>query len=119
MRTVRVGVISCAWAARSTRFRRQIDGPSGLAHAGPSGVDAAIIGGALSTATFDSDLAAAVNSGNLAVQHAVLFTADSGDLSGHTFLIVDENGQAGYQTAADLVIDVTGYTGTLSGSSFV
>jgi Ca2+-binding RTX toxin-like protein len=85
----------------------------------PSGIDAAINGGALSTATFDSDLATAVDSNHLAAVHAVLFTADSGDLSGHTFLVVDENGQAGYQTAADLVIDVTGYTGTLSTSSFI
>jgi Ca2+-binding RTX toxin-like protein len=85
----------------------------------PSGIDAAINGGALSTATFDSDLATAVDSSHLAVGHAVLFTAGSGDLSGQTFLIVDENGVAGYQTAADLVIDVTGYTGTLSTGSFV
>ena len=84
-----------------------------------TGVDTAIVGGALSTATFDTDLAAAVNAGNLAVSHAVLFTADSGTLSGHTFLVVDENGTAGYQASADLVIDVTNYTGTLSTSSFV
>jgi Ca2+-binding RTX toxin-like protein len=85
----------------------------------PTGVDTAITTGALSTPTFNSDLAAAVNSSTLAADHAVLFTATSGTLSGHTFLVVDHNGVAGYQASADYVVDVTGYTGTLSMSSFI
>jgi len=72
------------------------------------GVDAAVADGALSTASFDSDLAAAVGPGQLGAGHAVLFTADTGTLSAHTFLVVDANGVAGYQAGADLVIDVTG-----------
>jgi Ca2+-binding RTX toxin-like protein len=84
-----------------------------------TGVDAAITAGALSTATFDSDLAADVDAGHLAAHHAVLFTADSGTLSGHTFMIVDENGVAGYQAGADLVIDVTGAAGTLATGNFI
>ncbi len=84
-------------------------------HVSPIGtvvaVDTPITTGSLSTATFDSDLAADV--GALASHHAVLFTADSGTLSGHVFLVVDENGTAGYQAGGDLVIDVTGlHTGT-------
>ncbi|HTQ14433.1 MAG TPA: bluetail domain-containing putative surface protein [Rhizomicrobium sp.] len=82
------------------------------------GVDSAVTGGALSTATFDSDLAAAIGAGQMTAHTAVLFTADSGTLSGHTFLVVDENGTAGYQAGADLVIDVTGATGTLALGDF-
>ena len=48
----------------------------------------------------------------------MLLTADSGTLSGHTFLVVDVNGTAGYQSGSDYVIDVTGYTGTISTASF-
>lgn len=48
----------------------------------------------------------------------VLFTADSGTLSGHTFMIVDVNGTAGYQAGADLVVDITGYSGTPTVSDF-
>ena len=90
---------------------------SGLGGA-TTGVDAAVTAGTLSTATFDSDLATAVGSGQMAAHHAVLFTANAGTLSGHTFLIVDENGTAGYQASADLVIDVTGFTGTLTTAHF-
>ncbi len=69
-----------------------------------AGVSTAISGGALSTATFNTDLAAAVST--LASHHAVLFTASSGTLSGHTILVVDVNGQVGYQAGADLAIDL-------------
>jgi hypothetical protein len=84
----------------------------------PSAIDAAVTSGALSTASFDADLAAAIGAGQLGVHHAVLFTPDSGSLSGQTFLIVDTNGTAGYQAGADLVIDVTGAIGTLTVGSF-
>ncbi|HEY2069806.1 MAG TPA: calcium-binding protein [Rhizomicrobium sp.] len=80
-----------------------------------TGVDAKVSGGALSTATFDSDLAAAVGASQLAAHHAVLFAATSGTLSGHTFLVVDENGTAGYQAGGDLVMDVTGLTAITMG----
>ena len=71
-----------------------------------SGVGAAIAAGSLSTASFDQDLAAAVNAGHLASHQAVLFTPSAGGLAGETFLIVDVNGVAGYQAGADLVIDL-------------
>jgi Ca2+-binding RTX toxin-like protein len=72
-----------------------------------TGVDAAITTGALdSGATFDATLTVAVNAGNLSAGHAVLFTADAGTRAGHTFLIVDQNGVAGYQAGADLVIEL-------------
>jgi serralysin len=78
-----------------------------------SGVDATVASGALSTASFDVNLATAVDAGHLAIGHAVLFTPDSGTLAAHTFLVVDANGTAGYQAGADFVFDVTG--GTLAG----
>lgn len=59
--------------------------------------------GMLSSAAFDGDLAAALNVGHLAAHQAVVFTADAGDLAGNTFLVVDANGQAGYQAGAGFV----------------
>ncbi len=67
-----------------------------------TGIDTAVTHGTLDTgANFDSDLAAAIGAGQLGSHHAVLFTADSSGtgLSGHTFLVVDVNGAAGYQAA--------------------
>ena len=68
-------------------------------------LDNEIANGALSKASFNSDLAAAA--GNLQSHHAVLFAPDSGSLSGHIFLIVDANGEAGYQPGADYVIQLS------------
>lgn len=71
-----------------------------------TGVDDAVTDGALNEATFDADLAAAVGANELAADHAVLFTADDGDLEGKTFLIVEHGGGAGYQAGQDLVIQI-------------
>jgi Ca2+-binding RTX toxin-like protein len=83
-----------------------------------TGIDATIASGFLTESNFDANLANNVNSGTLAAHHAVLFTATGGSYSGHTFLIVDQNGIAGYQASADLVFDVTGYSGTLAVADF-
>jgi Ca2+-binding RTX toxin-like protein len=83
-----------------------------------TGIDAAIATGALSTATFDSDLAAAL-SGHLKAHHAELFTAGSGTLAHQTFLVIDLNGVAGYQANADLVIHLTGQSGTMTAGDFI
>ncbi len=69
-----------------------------------SAVDATVTSGALSTATFDADLAAAVGASQLGAGHAVVFTPNSGSLSGDAFLVIDANGTAGYQAGQDLVI---------------
>jgi Ca2+-binding RTX toxin-like protein len=71
-------------------------------------IDASVNGGALSRASFNADLGAAIGSGELGALHAVLFRPDHGGLKDHTFLIVDDNGIAGYQANADFVFDVTG-----------
>jgi Ca2+-binding RTX toxin-like protein len=72
-----------------------------------SGVDATVTSGALHTATFDTDLAAAIGAGQMGAHHAVLFTPTSGDYNGDTFLIIDANGTAGYQAGADYVIELS------------
>jgi hypothetical protein len=70
-----------------------------------TGVDAGV-SGTLSAASFDSNLASALGASALGAGHAALFTANAGDLSGHIFLVVDANGQAGYQGGADYVFDL-------------
>jgi hypothetical protein len=47
----------------------------------------------------------------------VLFTADSGMLSGHIFLVVEENGIVSYYAGADPVIELSGATGRCRQSS--
>jgi len=86
-----------------------------------SGIDAKVSGGLLSMASFDSDLAAAIGSGNLAAQHAVLFMPSSGDFAGDTFLIVDANGTAGYQGSQDFVflLDSAVNLSTLDSGDFI
>jgi hypothetical protein len=83
-----------------------------------SGLDANIATGALSTASFDSDLAAAVGATQLGVHHALVYTPDSGSLAGQSFLIVDANGVAGYQAGQDLVIHIDS-AATLNASDFL
>jgi hypothetical protein len=71
-----------------------------------TGVNPARTTGVLNSGTnFDANLTAAIGS-HLTAHHAILFTPNSGTLSGATFLIVDCNGTAGYQAGADLVIDL-------------
>lgn len=87
---------------------------------GVNSVDAAVTTGSLSTATFVTDLKADLGATQLHAHDAVLFTADSGDLSGDTFLVIDQNGVAGYQSDGDLVIQLTGSTNlsSLSAADF-
>ncbi|HXM00436.1 MAG TPA: bluetail domain-containing putative surface protein, partial [Rhizomicrobium sp.] len=86
-----------------------------------TGIDAAVTAGSLSATSFNTDLAAAINSAHLAAGHAVLFTASAGSLSGDTFLIVDANGTAGYQAGQDYVIELAGaaHLTSLSTGNFV
>ena len=87
---------------------------------GVNSVDTAVTTGSLSTATFVTDLKADLGATQLHAHDAVLFTADSGDLSGDTFLVIDQNGVAGYQSDGDLVIQLTGSTNlsSLSAADF-
>ena len=83
-------------------------------------VNNAVNTGHLSAATFNSNLAADIGAGQLSAHGAVLFTPSTGALAGETFLIIDENGVAGYQAGQDLVIELTHGIGlaSLSVSNF-
>jgi Ca2+-binding RTX toxin-like protein len=73
----------------------------------PKAIDAAVTTGALAESRFDADLAKYIGANQLHAGDAVLFTPNSGNLAGHTFLVIDENGVAGYQAGQDLVIEMT------------
>jgi len=76
-----------------------------------SGVDAVIGTGALDNSTaalFNHELAAATDAAHLEANYAVVFEPDRGTLAGHIFLVVDQNGIAGYQANHDLVIEISG-----------
>lgn len=84
-------------------------------------VDATVNGGALSDASFDADLAAAIGNNQMAANHAVLFTPDAGDLAGRVFLIIDQNGNSGYQAGKDHVVELDSaeHLGALGAEDFV
>jgi Ca2+-binding RTX toxin-like protein len=86
-----------------------------------TGIDAAIVAGALSTASLKGDLKAAADKTVFGGNHAVLFTPDSGDLAGATFLIIDGDGRAGFSATRDLVIalDAPGNLANLDVSDFL
>ena len=69
------------------------------------GLSDIVTGGSLSLATFDTDLSAALNA-FLGNGEAALFTASAGDMAGRAFLVVDANGQAGYQAGEDFVLEL-------------
>jgi Ca2+-binding RTX toxin-like protein len=81
-------------------------------------IDPTVTSAAINAAHFDTQLAHAVGASQLHVGDAVLVTPTVGYLTGHTLLVVDANGVAGYQASADYVIDVTGITGTLTTGDF-
>jgi Ca2+-binding RTX toxin-like protein len=83
-------------------------------------MNTAVTSGFLSQAHFDGNLAAAIDAAHLGAGDAVLFTPDSGNLQGHTFLIVDANGVAGYQAGVDFVfeLDSASHLGSLGSSNF-
>jgi hypothetical protein len=68
------------------------------------GVDAAITEGRLRSGNFNFDLEIAVSNEDLQDSFAVLFKPDTGSLAGEWFLIVDDNGDPGYQEDEDWVI---------------
>lgn len=84
-----------------------------------TGVDATVTVGNVSTASFDADLQAALQTGQLGANHAVVFTASGGDLSGRTFLVIDANGSAGYQAGADYVIELQSPTALVTPANFI
>lgn len=67
-------------------------------------IAASVASGALSTASFNANMAAAIGAGQMGAGQAVLFTPNSGSLAGSVFLIADANGIAGYQADQDFVL---------------
>jgi Ca2+-binding RTX toxin-like protein len=80
-------------------------------------IDPTVTSGAVAASNFDVKVAAAIGASHLNAGDAVLFKPSAGYLTGHTLLIVDHNGVAGYQAGADYVVDITGMTGTLTTAS--
>jgi len=72
------------------------------------GIDLAITAGRLTATRFDVNLTKVADAAHLASHHAVLFTPNTGDLAGQTYLVVDSNGTAGYQAGQDLVFHLDG-----------
>jgi Ca2+-binding RTX toxin-like protein len=79
-----------------------------------TGVDMTVTSGTLSRNGFDAHLASAVNGAALEANHAVLFTPSAGGYHGQTFLVIDQNGVAGYQSGQDLVIELSNSTNLAS-----
>jgi VCBS repeat-containing protein len=75
-------------------------------------IDTAVTTGTASASNFDHHMQISVGAAQLGAHDAVLFTADHGTYAGHTYLVIDLNGTAGYQAGSDLVIDITGATNT-------
>lgn len=74
------------------------------------------VSGTVNSATFDTDLH---NLGAVEYQGATVLTVTGGDLTGHTFLVIDGDGDDVYTGGQDYVIDITGYTGTITTGDFV
>jgi Ca2+-binding RTX toxin-like protein len=82
-------------------------------------IENSIANGTLSKNHFGDDLEAQIGNGELGLHSAVLFGVnDGGAYDGHVFLVVNLNGTAGYQAGPDLVLDVTGISGTLGTDNF-
>ncbi|HEX3866842.1 MAG TPA: calcium-binding protein, partial [Gemmatimonadaceae bacterium] len=73
----------------------------------------------VSAATFDNDINNAIGADSLTGQTPVIITTDaSGDIKNQTLLIVDANGDDHYDSGSDYIIDITGYSGTLTAANF-
>lgn len=64
-----------------------------------------VAGGTLNSGTFDANLASAMT-GALDPSEAIFFTPNAGSLAGRLFLVVDQNGIAGYQAGEDFVFEL-------------
>jgi hypothetical protein len=84
-----------------------------------TGTDPFVTSGSLSQANFDGDLSTQLGSGQLHAHHAVAFSPNASDYSGHIFLVIDANGVAGYQAGEDFVFDFTGSDIALTTDNFI
>ncbi|HEX2594667.1 MAG TPA: bluetail domain-containing putative surface protein [Rhizomicrobium sp.] len=70
----------------------------------------------VSAATFSDDLTAV--GANLAANHAIVFTAGSGDLAGHRYLLIGFDGAVGFNADTDWVIQIDG-TAPITTATFI
>ena len=78
--------------------------------------------GVISVTTADdfSDIGAVANTYfSPSENDAAVFHVTSGALAGHSILLVDFDGDGLYSGASDLAIDITGYSGTMTGGDFI
>ncbi|MGH6879033.1 MAG: hypothetical protein ACREHV_16865, partial [Rhizomicrobium sp.] len=73
-------------------------------------IDATYVGGTLDASNFDADLTADLAK-KLTADGAIVYEAKTGSYAGVAFLVIDQNGQAGYQAGQDLVIEFQHRTG--------
>jgi hypothetical protein len=81
-----------------------------------SASQAGLTGDRFSTATFNTNLCRAAR---LGADPVVLLNPSAGTLAGHTFLVENTNGVAGYRAGKGIVFDVTGAKGALSTGNFI
>ena len=86
----------------------------------PTSIGTTVTIGTLNVATFDADLAAAVDAG-LAVNGVILFDPSAGNMNvaGQVYLVLDANADGAYTAGADYVIQMHYSTGTLSLDDFI
>jgi Ca2+-binding RTX toxin-like protein len=88
---------------------------------GVDGINPDIDHGIMNEASFDADLEAAIGPAALGKHNAVLFVPHLGDLFGRVFLVIDQNGKAGYQAGKDHVVELAGaqHLGDLTEDDFL
>jgi Ca2+-binding RTX toxin-like protein len=72
-----------------------------------TGLDSSLTTGSLSDGpTYVSDFETAIDDTILAANHAVVWTPDAGADAGDTYLVIDANGIAGFQSGQDYIIEL-------------
>jgi Ca2+-binding RTX toxin-like protein len=74
---------------------------------------------AAATGTLDGDLAAAFAANAGAAHSGFVFDFNGADFNGHSYLVVDSNGNGTYDAGTDLVVEITGHTGTVTSGDFI
>jgi hypothetical protein len=74
---------------------------------------------AAATGTLDGDIAAAFAANGGGAHSGFVFDFNGADFNGHSYLVVDSNGNAAYDAGTDLVVEITGHTGTVTSGDFI
>ena len=69
--------------------------------------------------SLDADLASAFASNGGGAASGYVFDFTGADFNGHSYLVVDSNGNGAYDGGVDLVIEITGHVGTISSGDFI